>query len=72
MATRTRTRAHSPTRLVEDRYYRVREVSELTRLHERTIRQAVADGRLTVIRMGTSVLIDPDSLRRYLRDGQAR
>lgn len=44
----------------------VKEAAARTGLSERTIWQAITDGKLSVVRVGTRVLIPEESLRSFL------
>jgi len=47
--------------------YSVKTAAEECGLSERTIHQAIKEGRLTVLRVGRRVLIAPKELEAYLR-----
>jgi excisionase family DNA binding protein len=47
--------------------YNVRETAELVRVSERTIRRAIASGRLRAVRIGRAVRVPRESLATLLR-----
>jgi excisionase family DNA binding protein len=49
--------------------YSVLVAAKESGLCERTLREAIKDGRLTALRVGRRVLIKPEALREYL-DGK--
>ena len=49
---------------------RIKEVAEISRVHERTVRRAIADGRLASLRRGTrSILVPKSALINFLVHG---
>lgn len=51
------------------RLYSVRDVAEAWGMSERSIRRAIADGRLQCTRIGRSVRMSENQIAQFLEDG---
>jgi excisionase family DNA binding protein len=59
--------------LIQPLAYTIRECAEALRISERTVRRAIATGKLRAIRVGRLVRVPAASLRQFVeRGGQAR
>lgn len=52
--------------------YTIRECAEALRISERTVRRAIAAGKLRSLRIGRLVRVPADSLRQFMEGEQAK
>ncbi|MBM3212439.1 helix-turn-helix domain-containing protein [Candidatus Poribacteria bacterium] len=55
-----------------EKYYTVKEISKMLKIHEETVRRAIRDGRLESVRFGRDYRINHDNLMKFLAKKQFR
>jgi len=53
---------------MENTYYSVEELSEILKLHPKTVRRFIREGKITGRKIGRSWMVHEEELKRYMRD----
>jgi excisionase family DNA binding protein len=55
-----------------EKYYTVKDISKMLKIHEETVRRAIRDGRIESVKFGRDYRIKHDSLVKFLAKKQFR